>query len=37
MAEGKRYLQPADVADAVRYLLNQPANAWTQELNLWPF
>jgi 3-oxoacyl-[acyl-carrier protein] reductase len=37
IAQGKRYLQPDDVAAAVLYLLNQPANAWTQELNLWPF
>ena len=35
--EGKRYLEPEDVADAVLYLLRQPAHAWTQELNLWPF
>jgi 3-oxoacyl-[acyl-carrier protein] reductase len=36
IAAGKRYLQPADVADAVLFLLRQPAHAWTQELNLWP-
>ncbi|MCA9877673.1 MAG: SDR family oxidoreductase [Thermomicrobiales bacterium] len=34
---GKKYLEPADVAEAVLYLLRQPARAWTQELNLWPF
>jgi 3-oxoacyl-[acyl-carrier protein] reductase len=34
---GKRYLEPEDVAAAVLYLLRQPARAWTQELNLWPF
>lgn len=34
---GKRYLEPEDVAEAVLYLLRQPARAWTQELNLWPF
>ncbi len=33
----KRYLEPGDVAEAVRFLLRQPARAWTQELNLWPF
>ena len=35
--DGKRYLEPEDVAEAVLYLLRQPANAWTQEMNLWPF
>ncbi len=35
--DGKRYLEAEDVADAVLYLLRQPAHAWTQELNLWPF
>ncbi|MDQ2654765.1 MAG: SDR family oxidoreductase [Chloroflexota bacterium] len=34
---GKKYLEPDDVAEAVLYLLRQPARAWTQELNLWPF
>ena len=34
---GKKYLEPEDVAEAVLYLLRQPARAWTQELNLWPF
>jgi len=34
---GKRYLEAADVAAAVLFLLRQPARAWTQELNLWPF
>lgn len=33
---GKKYLEPADVAEAVLFLLRQPARAWTQELNLWP-
>jgi len=33
----KRYLEPEDVAEAVMFLLRQPARAWTQELNLWPF
>ncbi|MDP9368022.1 MAG: SDR family NAD(P)-dependent oxidoreductase [Chloroflexota bacterium] len=36
-SEGKRYLEPEDVAEAVLYLLRQPARAWTQEMNLWPF
>lgn len=36
-AEGKRYLSPEDVADAVLFLLEQPPHVWTQELNLWPF
>lgn len=35
-AAGKTYLEPDDVADAVVFLLKQPARAWTQELNLWP-
>jgi 3-oxoacyl-[acyl-carrier protein] reductase len=34
---GKKYLLPEDVADAVLWLLHQPARAWTQEMNLWPF
>ncbi len=34
--EGRRYLQPDDVARAVVYLLQLPEGAWTQELNLWP-
>jgi 3-oxoacyl-[acyl-carrier protein] reductase len=33
---GKAHLQPEDVADAVAYVLAQPAHVWTQELNLWP-
>ena len=36
-ADGKKYLQPEDVAEAIRFLLRQPRHAWTQELNLWPF
>lgn len=36
-SEGKRYLEPEDVAEAALYLLRQPARAWTQEMNLWPF
>ena len=34
---GKKYLEPEDVAEAVLFLLCQPARAWTQEMNLWPF
>lgn len=33
---GKAFLQPEDVADAIAYLLSQPAHVWTQEMNLWP-
>lgn len=33
---GKTFLQPEDVADAIAYLLAQPAHVWTQEMNLWP-
>jgi 3-oxoacyl-[acyl-carrier protein] reductase len=36
-AQGRKYLEPEDVANAIVYLLEQPAHAWTQELNLWPF
>ncbi len=34
---GRKYLLPEDVAAAVLWLLRQPARAWTQEMNLWPF
>ena len=34
---GRKHLLPEDVADAVLWLLRQPARAWTQEMNLWPF
>lgn len=34
--EGRRYLEPEDVAQAILFLLSQPDRAWTQELNLWP-
>jgi 3-oxoacyl-[acyl-carrier protein] reductase len=36
-AQGRKFLEPEDVANAIVYLLEQPAHAWTQELNLWPF
>lgn len=36
-AEGRTYLAAEDVAQAILFLLSQPARAWTQELNLWPF
>jgi NAD(P)-dependent dehydrogenase (short-subunit alcohol dehydrogenase family) len=36
-ADGRKLLEPEDVAEAVLFLLRQPARAWTQELNLWPF
>ena len=35
-ADGRRYLEPEDVAEAVLFLLRQPHRAWTQEMNLWP-
>ncbi len=34
---GTKFIAPEDVAEAVVYLLKQPARAWTQEMNLWPF
>jgi NAD(P)-dependent dehydrogenase (short-subunit alcohol dehydrogenase family) len=33
----KKWLVPGDVADAICFLLKQPAHAWTQEMTLWPF
>lgn len=36
MDQGKRYLEPEDVAEAIVFLLGQDRRAWTQELNLWP-
>ena len=35
--DGKHYLEPENVAEAIVFLLSQPDRAWTQELNLWPF
>ncbi len=34
---GAKYLLPEDVAEAVLYLVQQSARAWTQEMSLWPF
>lgn len=34
---GKKYLAPEDVAQAIAFLLRQPERAWIQELNVWPF
>ncbi|MDI3340458.1 MAG: SDR family oxidoreductase [Sphaerobacter sp.] len=34
---GAKYLLPEDVADAILFLLTRPAQAWVQQLNLWPF
>ena len=36
MEGGAKYLEPEDVAEAVYFLLTQPARAWTQEMTLWP-
>lgn len=36
-ASGNHYLEPSDVATLIVQLLQQPARAWTQEVNLWPF
>jgi 3-oxoacyl-[acyl-carrier protein] reductase len=35
-ASGQKFLEPEDVAEAVLFVLTQPARAWTQELTLWP-
>jgi NAD(P)-dependent dehydrogenase (short-subunit alcohol dehydrogenase family) len=35
--DGRKYLEPEDVAGAICYLLEQSDRAWTQEMNLWPF
>jgi NADP-dependent 3-hydroxy acid dehydrogenase YdfG len=33
---GSKFLTPADVAEAIVFLLTQPATAWTDEMHLWP-
>jgi 3-oxoacyl-[acyl-carrier protein] reductase len=35
-ASGAKFLEPEDVADAVYFVLTQPARAWTQEMTVWP-
>jgi 3-oxoacyl-[acyl-carrier protein] reductase len=35
--DGRKYIHPEDVADAVVFLVTQPERAWTQEMSLWPF
>jgi 3-oxoacyl-[acyl-carrier protein] reductase len=35
-ASGANFLEPEDVADAVYFLMTQPARAWTQEMTVWP-
>ena len=34
-ARGEKFLKPHDVAEAVRFLLMQPASVWTEELRIW--
>jgi len=34
--EGRKYLEPDDVARAVVYLLQTPDGVWTQEMTIWP-
>lgn len=36
LRSGDRFLEPEDVAEAVEWVLLQPQNVWTQDLNLWP-
>jgi NAD(P)-dependent dehydrogenase (short-subunit alcohol dehydrogenase family) len=36
-ASGNKYLLPEDVAGTIIQILNQPAHAWTQQVNVWPF
>lgn len=38
LASGERkYLRPEDVSNAIVQVLQQPANVWTQQVNVWPF
>lgn len=34
-ARGEKFLQPHEVAEAVRFLLIQPESVWTEELRIW--
>ena len=34
---GKKYLRTDDVANTIIQILRQPANVWTQQVNVWPF
>jgi NAD(P)-dependent dehydrogenase (short-subunit alcohol dehydrogenase family) len=36
LRSGDRFLDPEAVAEAVEWVLLQPQNVWTQDLNLWP-
>jgi NAD(P)-dependent dehydrogenase (short-subunit alcohol dehydrogenase family) len=36
LRSGDRFLEPEAVAEAVEWVLLQPQNVWTQDLNLWP-
>jgi len=33
-AQGEKFLQPSEVAEAVRFLLTQPESVWTEELRI---
>ena len=35
-AEGRTYLRPEAVAEIILQVLRQPADVWTQQLNVWP-
>lgn len=36
-ASGNKYLLPENVAEVILQVLRQPANVWTQQVNVWPF
>lgn len=36
-AQGKKYLDPEALAQIILQVLAQPADVWTQQLNVWPF